>query len=260
MAQNIVIIGGGRLGSAIAGGLILSGQAPDRIMVLEPYPSPELINLRLRLNPDLLALSDQDVIILAVKPDKAEAVLQQYQGLIPKNTICFSVMAGIEMMTLRALWPQARWGRVMPTIGVKTAEGVAGYYADDPAVIAAIEAVFSYIAKLYKMGLETELHAVTALCGSGPAYFYAFTEAMARAGIEIGLSPDLALDMARDTFVSAARLANHYDQSLESLRQSVTSPKGTTEAGLNRLMPPLDSLLHQTLTAAYDRSLSLGQN
>jgi pyrroline-5-carboxylate reductase len=259
LPQEILIIGGGRMGGAIAHGLIFRGHDPQHITVIEPNPTEDITQLGVKLNQHCDAFSSKSMIIVAVKPDKAEAVLTQLHPMLAPQTICVSVMAGIDLLALRTFWPLGRWGRMMPTIGVKNGQGVAGLYADDPFIYKAIEMVFSPIAKIFRLDAENDLHAVTALIGSGPAYFYAFTEALARAGRDLGLGPDMAMDMARETFVSAALLSNNSQLCLETLRQSVTSPKGTTEAGLNVLMAPLDDLALETLRAAFNRSKALSQ-
>jgi pyrroline-5-carboxylate reductase len=210
------------------------------------------------------ALVPEDaVVVLAVKPQAFAALAPQLAVL--SGRLVVSIMAGIPLVTLSAaLGIGSRVIRVMPNtpaaIGKGIAVAVAGH-ALTSADRAAASALLEAAGTLVWLEDEGDLDAVTAISGSGPAYFYRFTEALARAGAEIGLPEAIATQLARATFTGAAALAEQRLESLANLRAEVTSPGGTTAAGLSALDEDaaIDRLLGEVARRAAKRSRELSE-
>ncbi|MNN46831.1 Pyrroline-5-carboxylate reductase [compost metagenome] len=149
--------------------------------------------------------------------------------------------------------------RIMPTTGVAQAQGVATIWAADAAARAVGEALFASIAETVHLDDEAAMHAATAVSGCGPAYFFAFTRALARAGVEEGLSPDAAVRLARATLRSAAAGVEG-NEPLDALIDRVASPGGVTQAGLAALNADdaLDRAVESAVQAAVAKSTELG--
>lgn len=257
--SNILFIGAGALGGAMIRGLSLQGQ-DFTIHAIDPTPSPELLALGVRFQPDDATISSCDTVIISVKPQIWTEACADLAQKFHKEAHIFSVMAGVKLSRLKALFSQ-KSARLMPTTGVATAKGVCAIFAEDDVVRAHAHDFMRRISDVTLLSDEDQMDAVTALAGCGPAYVYAFVDALCEAGARIGLDQEQAANLARATVISAARLLDQSDLTAQKLRENVTSKGGVTAAGLEVLMGQdrLTTLLEETLKAAKARSVAMSQ-
>jgi pyrroline-5-carboxylate reductase len=243
LKQKIGIIGAGKIGSAIARGLINAGLVKSNQVIASDVSD----SLRQAIAQELgikvtsanqVVCDFADVVILAVKPQILESVVEEISQTIAASKLLVSVAAGVPISRIEAnLLPGARIVRVMPNICCVVGAAAAGYAAGQHATDADLEIVGA-ILNSFGVGLPVEekyLDAVTGLSGSGPAYVYMFMEALADGGVEMGLSREVALKLALQTVYGAARMALESRKHLGELKDEVTSPGGTTIAGLYAL-------------------------
>lgn len=271
---DIIIIGGGNMGSAMAHGLLIN---PDlKIVILTNTPSK--CSLYICENPNIyvtddiknISLSQNACCILAVKPYAIQSVIGQYADILKQCDMVVSVAAGISYHALQgwawALDIQSKIIRAMPNLPVAFGTGLIGYYAPEPSSV--FQNLFSRCGQIIYLKHEYDMHAFTALAGSGPAFLFHFMESLAIAGEKIGLSTDLSAMIARNMVIGASDYARHHGNiGADILRQNVTSPAGTTFAGLTELIGQdinphqshLTDLLMKTLSAAQKRSLELAE-
>lgn len=264
--MNVLFIGYGRMGSAIGEAWLATGLV-DAISAVDPHQHP---GLRATLYPDLQAVTQQpfDLIVIAVKPDKVCSVAASLPDAICKGAVVISVAAGITTEALdHALSRRCPVIRAMPNTPVLVNAGCTGLYADarlDDARRALVSQLFDSVGRSYWLEQERLLDAITAISGSGPAYYHLFSEALAQAGVLLGLAPQLALDLASQTALGAARQQTREDANIVDLRTAVTSPNGTTAAAIAVFEQDqaLRHLIEAATQAAYRRSqeLSAGAN
>lgn len=259
-AAPIILVGCGRLGSALVEGWRATGAVDPRdLIILTPSEKPAARAARAagaRINPPADALSGARAVVLAVKPAKWRDVAADLAPRID-DTPLISVMAGVRAADLSAVF-SGPVARVMPTTGVAVGKGVAGLWSADADASDAARALFAPVATVVDIPDETLMDAVTAVAGSGPAYVFAFTRALAQAGQAQGLPPAVAAALARATVRSAAAGLDG-PEAVEALIARVASPGGTTEAGLNALSPGLDTAVATAVTAAAARAQALSQ-
>jgi pyrroline-5-carboxylate reductase len=263
----IALLGAGNMGRALIGGLLRSGRRPEQLSVGEAAPSA-----RARLARDLgvTALADNreaiagaGVVVLAVKPQEAGAVLAPLAAqLAAARPLVISVAAGVRTPALEA-WCGAGVPvvRAMPNRAALIGAGATGLYAP-PAVGAAgratAEQVLRAVGEVAWVSSEEALDVVTALSGSGPAYFFLLAELMAEAAEQLGLPGETARGLAAATLYGAGLLAQSGDRDLARLRAEVTSPGGTTEAALAAFeAAKLRETVRAALSAAAQRSREL---
>lgn len=261
MTDPVILVGCGRLGSALVEGWLATGAVDPRdLIVLTPSDKPAAEAARAagaRINPPAEALTDARAVILAVKPAKwreAATGLVRTIGAAP----VISLMAGVRSADIYAVFtgPVAR---VMPTTGVAVGKGVAGLWSADAPAAAVARSLFAPVATVVDIPDEAMMDAVTAMAGSGPAYVFAFTRALAEAGEAQGLPPAVAADLARATVRSAAAGLDG-DEAVEALIARVASPGGTTEAGLKALAGAgLDEAVAAAVAAAKARAGELSR-
>lgn len=252
----ILLLGAGRMGGALISGWRTAKSFSDsELMVRDPHPGPEAAGLSTPSDADLKVAR---TVLLAVKPqlwrDAAAAVVPH----LASDAVIISIAAGVGLADIAQAFGGRRVARVMPNTAVAINRGVASLFATDPEARARAQALFAPVAKVVELETEDLMHAATAVAGSGPAYLYAFVEALTAAGVEAGLAAEAAADMARSMVVgSAALMAQSSDEPAE-LRRQVTSPGGTTQAALEVLLPELEPLLTRAVAAAVRRSKELG--
>jgi pyrroline-5-carboxylate reductase len=267
---SIGMIGGGNMARALVRGLLRGGHPAHRISIAEPEAAQRA--LVAALAPGLVidanntpVAQNAAVLVLAVKPQILPDVATVLAGQRrPAGQLVMSVAAGITLGSL-AGWLGAATPlvRVMPNQPATIGAGVSALAAST-AVDAAGRQVAEYVAGTTGRALwlpdETLMDAVTAVSGSGPAYFYLLMEHMERTAIDLGLSPDLAAALVRETALGAARVVVETRGEPAALRATVTSPGGTTAAAL-RIFEQADlaGIVQQALTAARDRSAELGK-
>lgn len=262
MTTPILLLGAGRMGGALAEGWRRTGafDAAD-LMLRDPNPGPDALAAQAagaRLNPPDADLKAAKTVLLAVKPQVWREAASPYPELLASDAVVVSICAGVRAADIAALFGRPV-ARVMPTTGVAIAQGVASIYADDAAARARAHALFDAVATTADLADEGLMDAATAVSGSGPAYLYAFVEALEKAGVAGGLPPETAKALARATVTGAAALMKETGEEPAELRRQVTSPAGTTEAALKVLLGDagLDPLLKKAVEAAMVRAREL---
>lgn len=272
---DLVLVGCGKMGSALLTGWLDAGLPAERVLLIDPFQDPlqGFIDRGCRYAP---ALEQADLpqaplmMMLAVKPQMMADVLSAAANLADKATLILSIAAGIGMQSYQqAFGTNASIVRMMPNTPSAIGHGITGAYPSAQVSLeqrALTEVLLSASGPLIWLDDETLMHAVTAISGSGPAYVFHMIEAMTQAALDLGLAPDLALQLAKATVAGAGQLAMRSDDTPTQLRINVTSPKGTTEAGLAVLMGSdargasgLSELIGKTARAAYDRSVALAK-
>ena len=264
--QNICFIGGGNMAQALIGGLLSRGLPTTRITVSDPVEQIRHIleekNIQTTTD-NVDAIKNADVVVLAVKPQVLATVLQPLKGLL-SDKLVISIIAGAEIQTISDLiGGSQRIVRVMPNTPALVQTGAHGIYASD-AVNAQDRELTSQI--LAATGLtiwvdkEAQIDAVTAVSGSGPAYFFYLMESMIRAGKNLGLDEKVATALTLQTALGAAQMAITSSNSPTELRKNVTSPNGTTQAALEVFdRAQISQNIQAALAAAQKRSQELAQ-
>jgi len=262
--RSLVLLGCGKMGSALLEGWLKGGLTPGQVQVIEPKPSDWLQGLAARglvLNP--AALAPATVAVIAVKPQMMGAAAPQLVSLAGQGTVFLSIAAGTPIAAFEKLFGTGSPViRSMPNTPAAVGRGITaliGNAAATEAQMAMAEALLAAVGQTVRLETEEQMHAVTGLSGSGPAYVFHMIEAMAAAGEAAGLAPDLAMQLARATVAGAGALADAAPDSAAQLRINVTSPAGTTAAGLTVLMPELPDLMIRTVAAAANRSRELAE-
>lgn len=257
----VILVGCGRLGSALVEGWLATGAVDPRdLIILTPSEKPAADVARRaggRINPSIETLSGVRAVILAVKPAKWREAARDLAPAVGAAPL-ISLMAGVRSADISATFtgPVAR---VMPTTGVAVGKGVAGLFSTNPSAAAVARSLFAAVATVVDIPDEGMMDAVTAMAGSGPAYVFAFTRALAAAGEAQGLPPAVAADLARATVRSAAA-GLEGTASVEELIARVASPGGTTEAGLKALAAQgLDGAVEAAVAAAKARAEELSR-
>ena len=262
--QGLVLLGCGKMGSAMLEGWLKQGVPPAAIWVLEPHPSDWLTSTGVHLNAGLPAAPA--IVLLAVKPQMMGAALPQVAALGNGATVFLSIAAGTTLASFEATFgAQTPIIRAMPNTPAAVGRGITAItgnaHASD-ADLALAEALLSAVGQVVRLEGEHQMDAVTAVSGSGPAYVFHLIEALAQAGEAEGLPADLAMQLARATVCGAGELAHQALEPASQLRINVTSPGGTTAAALAVLMDPetgLPPLMTRAVKAAADRGRELGQ-
>lgn len=262
---NICFIGGGNMAQALIGGLISRGLPATRITVSDPVEKVRALLAEKEINvtgDNSAAIQDADIVVLAVKPQVLAQVLQPLKGLV-NNKLIISIVAGAEIATLSALLGTERIVRVMPNTPALVQTGAHGLYAN-----AFVETGDRELASqvLASTGLtiwvesEAQIDAVTAVSGSGPAYFFYMMESMIRAGKNLGLDEKVATALTLQTALGAAQMAITSSNTPAELRKNVTSPNGTTQAALEVFdRAQISQNIQAALAAAQKRSQELAQ-
>jgi pyrroline-5-carboxylate reductase len=263
----IVLVGAGNMGGAMLSGWLKSGVAGSSILVLDPSPSDSMKERLAAAGishagtaPDGVKAS---ILFLAVKPQIMEAVLPGLVSLVGPQTVVVSVAAGKTLKFLSGHLGEAAMVRAMPNTPAMIGRGVTGAFANEKVSNSQRE----FVTELLKVSgpvewveRESDIDAVTAVSGSGPAYVFYLVECMAEAGRKLGLPADLAMRLARETVSGAGELLHQSNDEAARLRQNVTSPGGTTAAALAVLMADhgMQPLFDAALAAARQRAAELG--
>lgn len=268
LKQKIGIIGAGKIGSAIARGVINAGLVKSNQVIVSDVSDSLREAIAQELGVTVTSANDTvcefaDVIILAVKPQILDSVVKEIPQTLGDNKLLVSVAAGVPISRIEAnLLPGARVVRVMPNICCVVGAAAAGYAAGKHATAGDLEIVGT-ILNSFGIGVPVEekyLDAVTGLSGSGPAYVFLFMEALADGGVEVGLSREVALKLALQTVYGAARMALESPKHLGALKDEVTSPGGTTIAGLYALEKNgFKGTVMDAVVSATKRSQELGK-
>jgi pyrroline-5-carboxylate reductase len=261
----LVLLGAGKMGSALLEGWLQRGLDPKNVTVVEPAVSPHIADLTqrgLQLNPRLQALKDATAIVLAVKPQVAPQAIPPLAPLLTPATVVVSIMAGRTLTFLaEALAKPCAIVRAMPNTPAAIGRGitVAVPHNADDAQRALADRLLAATGAVEWTEDEALMDAVTAVSGSGPAYVFLLAEALTQAGIAAGLPRELAAKLAHETVAGAGELLHRSPLEPSVLRENVTSPGGTTAAALAVLMGKdgLASLMEKAVAAATARSREL---
>lgn len=240
--RKIGFIGGGNLAEAMLKGLLAGGVAPSTVTVSEPQQERrEALASRYGITAtaeNTAVVASSDVIVLAVKPQVASAVLTEIADGVTADKLLVSIMAGITIQTIEAfLAPGTRVVRVMPNTPALVMEAASVLCAGRHATaedLSLIRRIFELLGKAYVLE-EKLLDAVTGLSGSGPAYVFTFIETLSDAGVKNGIPREVATGLAVQTVLGSAKLLLETGEHAALLRERVTSPGGTTIAGVYAL-------------------------
>jgi pyrroline-5-carboxylate reductase len=267
---NVLLVGCGNMGFALLQRWRVDNEARHRVVVVEP-----LADLRRRAadqGAEVYAAATElcvdfrpDVIVLGTKPQLVAGLVATYSVRFDHSVLFLSIAAGVSLATMEAnLAKDASFIRCMPNTPAAIGQGMIVCCAGSsttPGQLKLAEGLLSNVGKVAFIADEAQMDAVTAVSGSGPAYVFQFIESLAAAGEKVGLSPELSLELAKQTVFGAASMAAQCDLSPAALRQQVTSPNGTTAAALEVLMDPkqgLQDLMDNAVKRAQTRSLQLG--
>ncbi|MFA9439995.1 pyrroline-5-carboxylate reductase [Uliginosibacterium sp. sgz301328] len=265
--MKITFLGGGNMASALIGGMLKQGFAPQDIAVVElseegraRLASQFGVRTAGSLTDDVV---DCDVLVLAVKPQQMQAALVPLAGRMSRQTVV-SIAAGTLLASVsKWLGGHTRIVRAMPNTPALIGQGVTGLFAD-PSVSAderaAVERIIGAVGTSVWVDAESLIDVVTAVSGSGPAYVFYFIEALQAAGEAQGLPAETARTLALRTFTGASALAAQSTEPCSVLRERVTSKGGTTEAALRSMgQDGLPALIGRAVAAATERGRELGR-
>lgn len=261
-ARGLVLLGCGKMGSAMLAGWLRDGLKPDAVWVQDPYPSDWVKAQGVHVNADLP--SAPAIVLVAVKPQIMAEALPTLAAMGEGQTLFLSVAAGTPISAYETmLGTKTPIIRAMPNTPAAVGQGITAIVGNDTASaadMAAAEGLLRAIGDVVWLEAEAQMDAVTGVSGSGPAYVFHMIECLAKAGEAQGLAPDLAMQLAKATVAGAGALAMQAEEDPAQLRVNVTSPNGTTQAGLEVLMNEeqgLPPLITATVKAATDRSKEL---
>ena len=263
-SRGLVLLGCGKMGSAMLAGWLDRGLDPRSVWVSDPAPSDWLKGTGVRLNdgwPEAPAL-----VLIAVKPQVMGAALPELKRYGGGGTLFVSVAAGTPISAYEShLGATSPIVRAMPNTPAAVGRGITaiiGNAASSDDHLSLAEGLLRAVGQTVRLEGESQMDAVTGVSGSGPAYVFHLIETLAAAGVAQGLSEDLAMQLAKATVAGAGALAEASDEDPGQLRVNVTSPKGTTEAALKVLMDEetgFPTLLKCAVAAATDRSKELSR-
>lgn len=264
MSPIIAFIGGGNMAASLIGGLLAAGRPADRLRVAEigagrrDWLAHEFgVSVSVQASD---AVQGAAAVVLAVKPQQMREALAGVR--LAPGTVVVSIAAGLRLDSLRRWCGEGlHYVRCMPNTPALLRAGITGLYAPaetpEPARRLASE-ILATAGDCVWLESEAQMDAVTAVSGSGPAYFFLLTEILRDAGVQLGLAPETAAQLARQTFIGAARMAAG-DTDVTRLRAQVTSRGGTTEAAIHHLESAgLRQIFTQALAAAAQRGAELG--
>ncbi|MBF4520087.1 MULTISPECIES: pyrroline-5-carboxylate reductase [Acinetobacter] len=262
---NISFIGGGNMAQALIGGLIARGLPPTRITVSDPVEQVRqlLQEKDVHVTDDnLAAIAEADIVVFAVKPQVLAQVLRPLQGQFADKLV-ISIVAGAEISTIANLLGTERVVRVMPNTPALVQTGAHGLYATEYVDAKDRELASQVLAATgltIWVNSEAQIDAVTAVSGSGPAYFFYMMESMIRAGKNLGLDEKVATALTLQTALGAAQMAITSSNTPAELRKNVTSPNGTTQAAIEVFdHAQISQNIQAALAAAKMRSQELAQ-
>lgn len=263
-ARGLVLLGCGKMGSALLAGWLKAGLAAEAVWVLEPFPSDQLKTLGVHLNEPLP--DNPAVALIAVKPQMMAEALAALTPLAGGETLFLSIAAGTTIARFEAvLGAKSPIIRAMPNTPAAIGRGITAITGNARASetdLALAETLLSAVGQVVRLEGEHQMDAVTAVSGSGPAYVFHLIETLAAAGEAEGLPAEMAMHLAKATVAGAGALAEQAAENPSELRVNVTSPGGTTAAALAVLMQAetgFPGLLKRAVRAAAERGRELGK-
>ncbi|WP_448092921.1 pyrroline-5-carboxylate reductase [Pseudomonas lini] len=259
--MNVLFLGYGKMGSALGEAWLASGLV-QQVVALDPG-QPHGVNAQVFTTVAALPTQAFDLVVIAVKPAMAASALATLPAQALEGAMLLSVMAGVTCASLNsAVGGKPPVVRAMPNTPVLVNAGCTGLYTDAQLTDLQrqrLSELFGAVGVAFWVDQESLLHSVTALSGSGPAYYHLFSEALAAAGVELGLPKALAEQLAAHTALGAAKLQCQPLADFVALREAVTSPNGTTAAaiGVFEADAGLRRLVSASTHAAHQRSVEL---
>ncbi len=262
--KGLVLLGCGKMGSAMLAGWLKGGLPATSVWVLDPFPSDWLKAQGVHINQ---GIPDEPAIaLIAVKPQMMGEALPSMQALGNGSTLFISVAAGTPISKFEdVLGAETPIVRAMPNTPAAIARGITAIIGNTKTTEAHLglsEALLEAVGQVVRLESEDQMDAVTAVSGSGPAYVFHLIETLAAAGEKEGLSPELSMALAKATVGGAGALAEEAEETPAQLRINVTSPNGTTQAALEVLMNAekgMPKLLEEAVKAAAERSKELSR-
>ena len=262
LERGLVMLGCGKMGSALLSGWLEQGMDPRSVWILEPKPSEWVLSCGVRIN-EMLP-NDPAVVLVAVKPQMMGEALPRLQRFGAATSLFISVAAGTPISAFEdVLGRSTPIVRAMPNTPAAVGQGITALIGNDCATnteIVEAQNLMSAVGQTILLQNEGQIDAVTGISGSGPAYVFHLIETLAQAGVEQGLPLEMAMQLAQATVAGAGALAIQSGESAAQLRINVTSPNGTTQAALEVLMRDnsgLQSLMTSAVNAATKRSQEL---
>ncbi len=264
---HIVFIGAGNMAGSIIGGLVANGYPPG--MITASSPSQEHLDAvasQYKVNTTIdnhRAVAEADIIVLAVKPQILEAVCSDLASpLTDKTPLVISIAAGVETRHIEAwLSKELPIIRCMPNTPALVSQGASGLFANEQVSTEQrqrADEIFQAVGVTEWITEETQMHGITALSGSGPAYFFLMMEALEDAAVKTGMSRETARKLAIQTVLGAAEMAKQSDLEPAQLKRNVMSPGGTTERAIQSFEEGgIRALFETAVGAAADRSKEL---
>lgn len=263
-SRGLVLLGCGKMGSAMLAGWLRGGLSPEAVWVQDPMPSEWVTATGVHINENLPPAPA--VVLVAVKPQMMTEALPSLAAMGNGDTLFLSVAAGTPIAAYEhMLGDQTPVIRAMPNTPAAVGQGITAIIGNAVASAAQMdlsEGLLRAIGEVVRLDAEAQMDAVTGVSGSGPAYVFHMIECLAAAGEAQGLATALAMQLAKATVAGAGALAMQAEEDPSQLRVNVTSPNGTTQAGLEVLMDEtqgLPPLMAATVKAAADRSRELAR-
>ncbi len=267
---RLALLGAGRMGGALLRGWADHGgfEPAGSVLVIDPKEPTEMIellqqnNARFCMQPDRDLLSKLDVLVLAIKPQLFDVVAKDIAAVLPKNVCILSVIAGISLERIADVFGPGSHARAMPNTAAEVGKSISVLCCNAQVGTEEkqrISQLLQAVGEVEEIEDERLLDVVTAVSGSGPAYFFLLAEVLAAAGQAEGLSPALAEKLARQTMIGAGALLQGRTQSPMELRAEVTSPGGTTAAALDVMMGngAFADMMRTAVSAAARRGRSI---
>lgn len=262
--RGLVLLGCGKMGSAMLAGWLENGLPASSVWVQDPFPSDWVRAQNVQVNDALPP--DPAIVLIAVKPQMMAEALPALQALGGGTTLFVSVAAGTSIHTFEEiLGAGTPIIRAMPNTPAAIGRGITALFGNAQSKARDLdmaEGLLQAVGQTVRLESEAQMDAVTGVSGSGPAYVFHLIETLARAGEAQGLSPELSLQLAKATVAGAGALAEAAEEDPAQLRVNVTSPNGTTQAALEVLMDQqggFPNLLKRAVTAATERSRELSR-
>jgi len=268
--KTIGFVGSGNMAEALIKGIISAGVYKPKHIFISDVRLERLKQLArkykvkpVKSNSELAIKAD--TVVLSVKPQNMAEVLESIKGELKKNALVISIAAGVKVATIARAIGDFPIIRAMPNTPALIGEGASALFANNKArpKLAAAKSIFSAVGQAVVVANEKLIDAVTAISGSGPAYYFLFMEHLIKAATKLGLREDVAKSLVLQTAKGAALLAakaNENNEDVSELRRKVTSPGGTTEAALKVFAQKhIDTVIAAATKAAFKRSQKLSE-
>lgn len=265
---RLAFIGGGNMAKSLIGGLIDKGFSSSCISVSDPVEKNlDQLNRKFGIattSDNSIAAKDVDLIVLCVKPQILESVCKELQASLNQTPPAISIAAGIPLSLLMDwLGEDTPIIRCMPNTPALVQSGAAGMFANqkvDKKLRNLAEEIFDAVGLCCWLEKEEDIDLVTAVSGSGPAYFFLFMEAMEKVAIDLGLDQEISRKLIIQTVLGAAKMAAESDMNPSELRSCVTSPGGTTEKAVNAFLEgDIMGLFNKAMNKALERATEMAK-